>query len=177
MTMKPIVAVGALLAGAFGSSGCARDAQAMTPQSIEQQYGVSGAYADTIATPDGPIAGTTVPATLADGRTVQLFIPAKQRNQPHAVYVRDGDGLHPVRVGDRATRDEISRSPAIIEKQAEPAHANKRSWEKEALIIGGSAGAGTAIGAVAGGKKGAGIGAAAGGVGGLIFDLVTRDKK
>ena len=29
----------------------------------------------------------------------------------------------------------------------------------------------------AGGKKGAGIGAAAGGVGGLIFDLITRDKK
>jgi hypothetical protein len=177
MTMKPIVAVGALLAGAFGSSGCARDAQAMTPQSIEQQYGVSGAYADTIATPDGPIAGTTVPATLADGRTVQLFIPARQSNQPHAVYVRDGDGLHPVHVRDRATRDEITQSPAIIEKQAEPAHANKRSWEKEAVIIGGSAGAGAVVGAVSGGKKGAGIGAAAGGVGGLIYDLVTRNKK
>ena len=55
-------------------------------------------------------------------------------------------------------------------------HAKGRSWEKEALIIGGSAGAGTAIGAVAGGKKGAGIGAAAGGVGGLIYDLATRNK-
>jgi len=43
--------------------------------------------------------------------------------------------------------------------------------------IGGSAGAGTAIGALAGGKKGAGVGAAAGGVGGLIYDLMTRDKK
>ena len=177
MIVKPIVVVGALLAGAFGASGCARDAQAMTPQSIEQQYGVSGAYAETIATPDGPIAGTTVPATLADGRTVQLFIPARQSSQPHAVYVRDSDGLHPVRVKDRATRDEITQSPAIVEKQAEPAHANKRSWEKEALIIGGSAGAGAAVGAVSGGKKGAGIGAAAGGVGGLIYDLVTRDKK
>ena len=66
---------------------------------------------------------------------------------------------------------------AIVETRPEPAHANKRSWEKEALIIGGSAGAGTAIGAIAGGKKGAGIGAASGGVGGLIFDLITRDKK
>ena len=45
------------------------------------------------------------------------------------------------------------------------------------LIIGGSAGAGTAIGAIAGGKKGAAVGAAAGGVGGLIYDLLTRDKK
>jgi hypothetical protein len=33
------------------------------------------------------------------------------------------------------------------------------------------------IGALAGGKKDAGVGAAAGGVGGLIFDLMTRDKK
>ena len=177
MIMKPLLAVGALLAGALGSSGCARDAQAMTPQSIEQKYGVSGAYADTVATSDGPLTGTTVPVTLADGRTAQLFIPARQSNQPHAVYLRDSDGLHPVRVKDSATRDEVTRSPAIVERQAEPAHANKRSWEKEALIIGGSAGAGTVIGAVSGGKKGAGIGAAAGGVGGLIYDLITRDKK
>jgi hypothetical protein len=35
----------------------------------------------------------------------------------------------------------------------------------------------TVIGAVAGGKKGAGIGAVAGGIGGLIYDVITRDKK
>lgn len=80
-------------------------------------------------------------------------------------------------LSDNARRDELARSPGIVETRAEPQHANKRSWEKDALIIGGSAGAGTAIGALAGGKKGAGVGAAAGGVGGLIFDLVTRNKK
>jgi hypothetical protein len=73
------------------------------------------------------------------------------------------------------SRDEVARSPGIVETRPEPQHSNKRSWEKEALIIGGSAG--TAIGAMAGGKKGAGIGAAAGGVGGLIYDLATRNKK
>jgi hypothetical protein len=52
----------------------------------------------------------------------------------------------------------------------------KRSWQKEALIIGGSAGAGAAIGAVAGGKKGAAIGAVSGGVAGLVYDLATRNK-
>jgi len=104
-------------------------------------------------------------------------VPAKASREPHAVYLRDSEGLHPVTLRDNATRDEITRSPAIVQRRSEPAHSNKRSWEKEALIIGGSAGAGTAIGAIAGGKKGAGIGAAAGGVGGLIFDLVTRDKK
>jgi hypothetical protein len=53
---------------------------------------------------------------------------------------------------------------------------NKRSWEKEVLIVGGSAGAGAAVGAVAGGKKGAGIGALSGGVAGLVYDLATRNK-
>jgi hypothetical protein len=162
---------------AAGAAACGRDAQAMTPQTIEQQYGVAGAYTDSVATADGSLKGTLVPVTLADGRTAQLFIPAKASREPHPVYLRDSDGLHPVSVRRNATRDEIARSPAIVERQTEPAHSNKRSWEKEALIIGGSAGAGTAIGAIAGGKKGAGIGAAAGGVGGLIFDLITRDKK
>jgi len=175
--MKTFLSLAAVSACAWAVSGCSSDLSAMTPQNIEQQYGVSGAYTDSVATSDGSLKGTLVPVTLADGRAAQLFIPAKGTNQPHAVYLRDGDGLHPVHVKDHVTRDQITRSPAVIERQPEPTHANKRSWEKEAMIIGGSAGAGTVIGAVAGGKKGAGIGAATGGVGGLIFDLVTRDKK
>jgi hypothetical protein len=53
----------------------------------------------------------------------------------------------------------------------------KRSVQREILIVGGSAGAGAAIGAVSGGKKGAAIGAMSGGVAGLIYDLATRNKK
>jgi hypothetical protein len=174
---KILVVVSAAVLSAGAAAGCSGDVQAMTPQNIEKQYGVTGAYTDTVSTADGSMRGTLVPVTLADGRTAQLFIPAKASREPHAVYLRDNDGLHPVSVRSNATRDEITRSPAIVERRTEPAHSNKRSWEKEALIIGGSAGAGTAIGAVAGGKKGAGIGAAAGGVGGLIYDLLTRDKK
>lgn len=171
------LSLGLLLAGTGAVAGCSGDAHAMTPQTIEQQYGVPGAYADTVSTPDGSIRGTLVPVTLADGRTAQLFVPTKASKQPHTVYLRDNEGLHPVSISDNTTRDQLARSPAIVQRHAEPAHSNKRSWEKEALIIGGSAGAGTAIGAIAGGKKGAGVGAAAGGVGGLIYDLITRDKK
>ena len=174
---KTLLAAAAAASCATAFTACSRDAQAMTPQSIEQQYGVAGAYTDTVSTAEGSLRGTLVPVTLADGRTAQLFIPAKASKEPHAVYLRDNEGLHPVSVRTSSTRDEITRSPAIVERHAEPAHSKKRSWEKEALIIGGSAGAGTAIGALAGGKKGAGVGAAAGGVGGLIFDLLTRDKK
>ena len=175
--MKTTILAAAVSFCALAGAGCSGDAQAMTPQTIEQHYGVAGAYADSVATANGSLKGTLVPVTLADGRAAQLFIPAKAAKEPHAVYLRDSDGLHPVSVKENATRDELVRSPAIVQRHAEPAHSDKRSWEKEALIIGGSAGAGTAIGAIAGGKKGAGIGAAAGGVGGLIYDLMTRDKK
>lgn len=166
----------ALVSGVITLAGCSRDAQAMSPQAIEQQYGVGGAYIDTVATADGSMKGTIVPVTLADGRTAQLFIPAKASREPHAVYLRDSEGLHPVAVRSNATREEVTRAPAV-QRQAEAPHSNTRSWEKEALIIGGTAGGGAVIGAIAGGKKGAGIGAAAGGVGGLVYDLITREKK
>jgi hypothetical protein len=149
----------------------------MDAQQIEKQYGVSGAYPETITTTDGPLKGTLVPITLANGSRGHLFIPQRQAGDLQTVYLRDEQGLHPVRLGDNVSRDELIRSPGIVQSRPEPQRANKRSWEKDALIIGGSAGAGTAIGAIAGGKKGAGVGAAAGGVGGLIFDLATRNKK
>jgi hypothetical protein len=176
MKIATVVAL-AGIAGATLLAACTRDVQALDGPQIEQRYGVPGAYNGSVTTADGPMTGTLVPITLADGTQGHLFIPPKRAGDPHAVYLRDHDGLHPVQLQDRATREEVEHSPSIVERRAEPPHVNKRSWEKEALIIGGSAGAGTGIGALAGGKKGAGIGAAAGGVGGLIFDLMTRDKK
>ena len=175
--MKIMTALALALLGATLGTSCTRDVQALDGQQIEQQYGVPGAHSDTITMPDGQVKGTLVPITLANGGQGHLFIPQKQTNEPHAVYLRDDQGIHPVQLQDNATREQITRSPGIVDTRAEPQHANKRSWEKDALIIGGSAGAGTAIGAVAGGKKGAGVGAAAGGVGGLIYDLVTRNKE
>lgn len=51
-----------------------------------------------------------------------------------------------------------------------------RSFGKSAAIVGGSAGAGAAIGALAGGGKGAAIGALAGGAGGLLYDRLTARR-
>jgi hypothetical protein len=169
-------ALGLVLAGALVVSACGRDTQAMTPEKVEQQYGVAGSYVDTVATAEGSIKGTVVPVTLADGRKAQLVIPAQPAKDPHGVYMRDANGLHPVEVSEHANRRDIARSPAVVETRPDRPHAKKRSWEKDALIIGGSAGAGTLIGAVAGGGKGAAVGATAGGIGGLIYDLATRDR-
>jgi hypothetical protein len=165
-----------LFAGATLVTACGKTAEAVTPEQIQQQYGVAGAYTDDVSTPDGAMRGTIVPVTLADGRKAQLFVPHQRQNDPHGVYLRDDQGLHPVRVHEHATREDVTSAPAVVERRPEPEHDQKRSWEKDALIIGGSAGAGTAIGAIAGGKKGAGVGAAAGGIGGLIYDLATRNK-
>jgi len=176
----PLADAGAVvftLAGACVLAACGGDTHAMTPEQMAQQYGVAGGYTGTVSTPEGSITGTVVPVTLADGRTAQLVIPARPSKDPHGVYLHDGNGLHPVEVSERATRHDVAQSPAVVETRPDRPHAQKRSWEKDALIIGGSAGAGTLIGAVAGGGKGAAIGASAGGIGGLIYDLATRDRK
>jgi hypothetical protein len=177
LNTKVMAACALAALSAAGITACTQDAQAMDAQQIEKQYGVSGAYPETITTTDGPLKGTLVPITLANGHQGHLFIPQRQATDLQTVYLRDEEGLHPVRLGDNVTRDELTRSPGIMQTRPAPPRANQRSWEKEALIIGGSAGAGTAIGALAGGKKGAGVGTAAGGVGGLIYDLATRNKK
>jgi hypothetical protein len=70
--------------------------------------------------------------------------------------------------------------PAVVRSEA-PARVRttdvvaerpaKRSWQKRAIVIGGSSGAGAGIGALIGGKKGALIGAAIGGGAGTVYEM------
>jgi hypothetical protein len=173
MKVQRIVSALLMTAATFATA-CSRDVAALSPQQVESEYGVAGAHTGEVFTADGRVKGTLVPVTLADGRQGQLLIPARSRNEPHGVYLHDDQGLHPVELSPGTTRSDIETAPRVVGRHAEPAHANKRSWEQEALIIGGGAGGGAGIGALAGGKKGAGVGAAVGGVGGLIYDLATR---
>ncbi len=163
-----------VITAATFATACSRDVAALSPQQVESDYGVAGAHTGEVSTADGRVKGTLVPVTLADGRQGQLLIPARSRNEPHGVYLNDAQGLHPVELSPGTTRNDMQTAPRVVSRRAEPAHKNKRSWEQEALIIGGAAGGGAGIGALAGGKKGAGIGAGVGGVGGLIYDLATR---
>jgi hypothetical protein len=175
--MKRYAVFASIVVAAGVASACGTSTEAYSPESVQQRYGLTGAYTDTIATPDGSISGTVVPVTLADGRAAHLVISADSRRDPHPLYLRDSSGsMYPVRLQDNARRDDVVRSPVVVARETERPHPRKRSWEKEAMIIGGSAAGGAAIGALAGGKKGAAVGAASGGIGGLIYDLATRKK-
>ncbi len=68
-------------------------------------------------------------------------------------------------------------APAAVPAARVELTKDSRSIKESALIIGGSAGAGAGIGAIAKGKKGAALGAAIGGVAGTVYDLLTRNQK
>jgi hypothetical protein len=52
--------------------------------------------------------------------------------------------------------------------------APTRSWKKTAVIVGGSAASGAAVGAIVDGKKGALIGAAIGGGAASVYEVIRR---
>jgi hypothetical protein len=173
--------LGLLLVVAMTAAGCGRAKADVDPKAIEAAYGVSGAYVDRVTTQDGEVDATIVPTTLDDGRRVQLVIPHKQLDPRYTVYMREGVSITPVALANPSVpRKDFVQAQQPIERRVESQPSRtvkKRSTKDEILIVGGSAGAGTAIGALAGGKKGAAVGAVSGGIAGLVYDLATRKKK
>ena len=153
------------------------------PSTIEERYGLTGAYSERVTADDRVMDATIVPITLSDGSSAQLVVP-KSRLWGQRLYMRQNGEVYPVALANPGmSRDEFIKSqPRIVERRVvdEPRRAvvskQKRSLKKELLLIGGGAGGGAAIGALAGGGKGAAIGGITGGVAGLIYDLATRNK-
>lgn len=123
-----------------------------------------------------------VPVTLPNGQAAYLTVA-----QNSAIPAYQPQLLQPVVYTQPAVRRAVvQRTPVYrsrparevvrTREAASETRRTRRSWKKEALIIGGSAGAGAAIGGVAGGKKGAAVGALAGGAAGLVYDLATRNN-
>ena len=81
---------------------------------------------------------------------------------------------HPQYVTERVVteRPVVRRASTrrVVSSETRP----RRTWQKSALLIGGSAGAGAGLGALMGGKKGALAGAAIGGGAAAIYDQVKR---
>jgi len=94
------------------------------------------------------------------------------------------DGLQPIRVGAQVPPI-VREAPAPVRNAAyEPRSAPRpatrraagRTWKKSAVIIGGSTAAGAGVGAIMGGGSGAKKGAVVGLLGGVVYDIATRDR-
>ena len=112
----------------------------------------------------GEIAQVTCAPRMAP---VAYVSPAAMAPYGGTVYAQPDIVQRPV-TRTQSVRPRASR--VATQREVEP----KRSWKKTALVIGGSAGAGAGIGALAGGKKGALIGAAIGGGSGAIYEAIMR---
>ena len=117
--------------------------------------------------------GTPMTAPLASNGAVVSPAPAPERIvYQDVVYARVPDArpfARPVVPAPALVRSEAPAPSRTTEVVAERKPA--RTWQKRAMIIGGSGGAGAGLGALIGGKKGALIGAAIGAGGGTIYEM------
>lgn len=123
------------------------------------------------------------PATMAApawAQTANYLVP------PGAYQVPQGQAEPQVVYRNRVvyrdrpvSRSTASRARTYRAAQTVPyrSESRVRNWKTSALIIGGSAAGGAGVGAILGGKSGAKKGAIVGGIGGLVYDIATREKK
>jgi hypothetical protein len=69
---------------------------------------------------------------------------------------------------------QVAQAPVYRQTTTRVATQPRRSWQKTALVIGGSTAAGAGVGGIIGGKKGALIGAAIGGGSSTIYEAIKR---
>ena len=134
-----------------------RDQMAPTTQMVVGPDGIARAYLVTAGQPSGWSSYSGAVAPYGYGAYPQGgYLPAQQQY---------------------ATERLVSERPVVrrvaaqrVSSEARP----QRTWQKSALLIGGSAGAGAGLGAVMGGRKGALAGAALGGGAAAIYDQAKR---
>jgi hypothetical protein len=125
-----------------------------------------------------PYQQATMRRSIVDGREVSTLscVTAVAPVASPAAYVQPGAAYASL-TAPMAPEPVAAPRPAVVRERVvtrEAPRANKRSWTKSALVIGGTSGAGAGIGALVGGKKGALIGAALGGGSGAIYEATKR---
>jgi hypothetical protein len=93
----------------------------------------------------------------------------------NAAYAPDTASQYQTYNRPRVIRQNYVERDRVVERETVRTR-KPRSTGKSVAIVGGSAGAGAAIGALAGGGKGAGIGALTGGAAGFIYDRLTHNR-
>ena len=91
------------------------------------------------------------------------------RTRPRAARYSSGSNYSSAPSYSSAQPDPYYGEPAPVRRD--------RPFDQSAMIVAGSAGAGAAIGGIAGGGKGAAIGALSGGVAGFVYDRLTAHKQ
>ena len=150
MTISP---VSAAVAGAL-ISGVAMYAVGPRADRVDA-FAQPAAYVETV---DGQIIPVTPAAQPAGARTLQTgFVPVAQRTVANPTAVRTVYG-----------------SAAPAQQRVVTRERSGRSWQKTAMVIGGSTAGGAGVGGLVGGKKGALIGAALGGGAASIYEASKR---
>ncbi len=157
--MRALILLGSLTA-AVGAAACGT--QAASP------FTATDATGQTLVRCE-PGQHAVVNTSAAAGRTVTAVdcvtdVAAPVRYQSAPAYYAAQPEARPA-VVRRVTAPVNVRDDEVVEQRP------TRSWQKRALVIGGSSGAGAGIGALIGGKKGALIGAAIGGGAGTVYEI------
>lgn len=104
------------------------------------------------------------------GRPLPMM-PANTVAPTQAVYVpQPAYGAQPVYASQSVARPVVTERRVVTERVPQ----KKRSWQKTALVIGGSAGTGAGVGGLVAGKKGALVGAAIGGGAASVYEATKR---
>lgn len=154
MTMKPIAAAaaGALISGVamytVGAKTATLDAFTQTPTLVQTADGQYVPASQLVTVPASQLVTTARPQFVSSRPAVRTSAAPRR-----TVYQ--------------------SAAPAQAERVVYE-EAPQRTWQKTAMIIGGSAASGAGVGAIMGGKKGALIGAAIGGGAATIYESAKR---
>lgn len=105
-------------------------------------------------------------------RTEDVTAEADAPREPNVQVVRVETA--PVSVPETARADVPIQEN--VEVRRDPNADGDRTWKESAVVVGGAAGAGTVIGAIAKGKKGAAVGAAIGAASGAAYELMKKDR-